>query len=113
MKIETTPSAVIHFSFADVVVDDFWRLKNRLHVESPFFSARLEYWEEVENLFDFLPPSDVTYWRNPPTLELPERAASLAEWSHCIFCGFPLNGTVTLFDCDLIREQGFEWRHVL
>lgn len=51
------------------------------------------YWPLWLSLFchvdDYISPC--FYWRVAPTLELPERAESLQEWSHCLYCGMPLS----------------------
>lgn len=77
------------------IVDDLACQKIRDWFNSPYIQARIAFWEDQCDLFPAYSPHALPfYWQHGPILELPERAASLEEWSHCIWCGCPLNNPV-------------------
>ena len=91
-----------------IIMDELDAFKNKQLLDSPFWRARMDFWEQTD-LFEpldlehgYTPAQrlmySLTYWKHPPTLELPERAQSLSDWSHCHWCGYPLHAP-TLFPC--------------
>ena len=74
-----------------VIIDSLASAKLFDRTDSPYHQARMHHWDLWEQLFPIdAPYRPCFYWKEPPMLLLPERAQSLTEWSHCVFCGMPL-----------------------
>lgn len=75
-----------------IFIDQLEAIKTHNWLNSPYIQARSLFWEDQVELFPaYSPHFPDFYWRYGPQLALPERAQSLQDWSHCIFCGIPLN----------------------
>ena len=86
------PSLLLTYWDHIVVIDDHWLAQSLALTSSPWYLAQLRYGEQWFQLFPLYSPyNPCFYWKEPPLLLLPERAESLTEWSHCIFCGMPLD----------------------
>ena len=75
-----------------VIIDSLASAKLFDRSDSPYWQARMQHWEQWDELFPVDAPYDpCTYWQEPPQLLLPERAQSLTDWNHCMYCGMPFS----------------------
>lgn len=87
-------------------IDQLAATKMHDYCQSPYIQARSIFWEDQVELFPAYSPFPLCfYWRHGPQLALPERAQSLQEWSHCIFCGCPLDNPAWDYVSDEVHSN--------